>query len=132
MFLDKQANKIIEIRELLPKFEEKIAAAEAAQEAAFKAKEEGAYQGIDKTWMGYQHPEVIKHWTPQYIVGKVQEELEKVCVQKLEHLSVFLQELSCEWMYSNPDGEFNLSMPHVGKSPKIWGNPIMYESVKMA
>ena len=83
--------------------------------------------------MGYQHPDVIKHWTPQYIVGKIQEELEpKVCVQKLEHLTVYLQELSCEWIYSNPDGEFNLSMTHIGKSPKLWAQPIMYNSIKMA
>lgn len=35
-------------------------------------------------------------------------------------------------MYSNPNGEFNLSMPHVGRATKIWGPPDMYNNVKMA
>ena len=82
--------------------------------------------------MAYSHPEVIKHWRPQYILGRVQEDLEILHEVKLEKINVYLQELNVEWMYSNPTGEFNLSVPHIGKASKLMAQTDRYESVKMA
>ena len=82
--------------------------------------------------MAYSHPEVIKHWRPQYILGRVQDELEILHQVNLEKINVYIQELSCEWMFSNPTGDFNLSVPHIGKASKSFSGPDKYESVKLA
>ena len=115
----------------MQKFQDKCADRAAQEEAGFKARE-GNFLGIDETWMAYSHPDVIKHWTPQYIVGRVQEPLQKIVEQRTENVNVFLQELKCEWMYGNPTGAFNLSLPDVGKSATRSWTPDYYHKIKMA
>ena len=114
----------------MQKFQDKCAASAAEEEVGFKARE-GNFLGIDETWMAYSHQDVIKHWTPQYIVGRVQEPLQKIVEQKTENVNVFLQELKCEWMYGNPTGTFNLSLPDVGKSAQRSWTPDYYHKIKM-
>ena len=115
----------------MEKFQDKCAVRAAEEEVGFKARE-GTFLGIDETWMGYSHPDVIKHWTPQYIVGRVQERLEKIVEQRTGNVNVFLQELKCEWMYGNPTGAFNLSLPDVGKSAQRSWTPDYYHKIKMS
>jgi hypothetical protein len=33
-------------------------------------KAEGRFTDIDKEWLGYQHPDVFKHFPPQLVIGK--------------------------------------------------------------
>lgn len=41
-----------------------------------------------------------------------------------ELATVILEEVSCEFMYSNPNGLFNLSVPE-----KCWRNPTNYQQM---
>jgi hypothetical protein len=61
--------------------------------------------------MGYEHPEVIPHFPPQIIVGKQIGEDKVLMTEENESVIVRLVEIECEWMYSNPTGLFNLSVP---------------------
>ena len=71
------------------------------------------YTGIDTTFMAYKNPEVIKHFPPQYIIGKQVGEPKEIATGAHELVSVKLYEIECEWMFSNPTGNFNLSVPEV-------------------
>lgn len=76
--------------------------------------------------------EVIPSYPPAYIVGPTAaEEPVKVILEKdTEHATVTLVEVSVEYMYSNPQGVFNLSAPE-----KMWRTPqysnISYNSWKL-
>ena len=69
------------------------------------------YKGMDATFMAYRNPEVIAHFPPQYIVGKQVDEMTEIAVQEHELVTVKLMEVKNEWMYSNPTGLYNLSVP---------------------
>lgn len=61
--------------------------------------------------MAFTNDEVLTHYPPQYIVGKQINEEREILVQEDEHVKVILQEIDCEYIYSNPTGMFNLSQP---------------------
>jgi hypothetical protein len=54
---------------------------------------------------------VIAHWPPQVLVGKTTND-EKTLLASYDdqYVRVELFEVSCEFMYGNPTGVFNLSM----------------------
>ena len=62
--------------------------------------------------MAYKNPEVIKHWPPKYIVGRAVGEPVEIAKEEHALVHVKLEEITCEWMYSNPTGNFNLSATH--------------------
>ena len=70
-----------------------------------------AFEGMDATFMAYKNDEVIKHFPPQYIVGKQVDEMTEVATKEHELVTVKLLEVKNEWMYSNPTGLYNLSVP---------------------
>lgn len=61
--------------------------------------------------MGYDHSDVISHYPPQIIVGKQVGQERVLLTEENESVIVRLVEVDCEWMYSNPTGVFNLSVP---------------------
>jgi len=61
--------------------------------------------------MGFEHEDVINHFPPQLIIGKQVGEEKVILVEENENVIVRLVEVDCEWMYSNPTGLFNLSIP---------------------
>lgn len=61
--------------------------------------------------MAYNHPEVITHFPPQLIIGKQVGEERVLHTEENESVIVRLVECDCEWIYSNPTGIFNLSLP---------------------
>lgn len=61
--------------------------------------------------MGYEHPDVSNHYPPQVIIGKQAGEERVILVEENESVIVRLIEVDCEWMFSNPTGIFNLSIP---------------------
>ena len=44
--------------------------------------------------------------------------------EETELATITIEEISCEYMYSNPEGRFNLSMPE-----KMWRNPVNYQQM---
>jgi hypothetical protein len=61
--------------------------------------------------MAGKHPDVAAHWPPRIIVGKMVGDPKELMKVEDENIEVRLLELECEYMYSNPTGKFNLSMP---------------------
>ena len=55
---------------------------------------------------------MITSYPPSYIIGPVVEEEAKVILEEdSEMATVTLEEINAEYMYSNPQGIFNLSVP---------------------
>lgn len=63
--------------------------------------------------MALDHEEVIKHFPPQFVIGKSesQTEIEEMAFDNGK-IQIKVYEVSCEYSYSNPTGRFNLSLPH--------------------
>ena len=80
--------------------------------------------------MGYQNSEVIPHWPPQIIVGKQTQQPHLVHVIQTEMVSIKLQEIECEWQYSNPTGLFNLSCIHKPLRERLNDKPLSYKQMK--
>lgn len=78
---------------------------------AFESKPENAFAGLRDTWMGFDHPDVLTHFPPQIIVGKQVGDERVILVEENESVIIRLIEVDCEWMFSNPTGIFNLSIP---------------------
>ena len=85
---------------------------------------------VRKSWM-IEHDEVIKHYPPQYIVGKQVGEDGNV-LETFENESVLVQlvEVTCEYIFSNPNGNFNLSLPDKLMRTKNYTN-ISYVQYKL-
>ena len=81
--------------------------------------------------MAYEHEEVIEHYPPQLIIGKQIGEERVILTEENENVIVRLVEVDCEWMFSNPTGIFNLSVPE--KSVRQPNHCILsYENFKAA
>ena len=101
---------LAKIDELLEQFEVKCKQFAEEQKAAMEANQDG-FEGMADTFMAYKNEEVIKHFPPQYIIGKQVDEMTEVAVKEHELVTVKLMEVKNEWMYSNPTGLYNLSIP---------------------
>jgi len=62
-------------------------------------------------WMQGTNDEVMDDPVPQIIIGKQVSEPTVIDTYEDDQVEVTLQELECEWNYSNPTGFFNLSCP---------------------
>lgn len=60
--------------------------------------------------MAYSHEDVIAHFPPQLIVGNSSGEEKVILEQENEQVKIQLIEMTCDYMYSNPTGMFNLSL----------------------
>mmetsp|Transcript_389 Transcript_389/g.526 ORF Transcript_389/g.526 Transcript_389/m.526 type:complete len:219 (-) Transcript_389:276-932(-) len=69
---------------------------------------------------------VIASYPPTYLVGPIASEVEpKVLLTKdTELATITIEEVTCEYMYSNPQGLFNLSLPD-----KMWRDPKTYRQL---
>lgn len=74
---------------------------------------------------------MITSYPPAYIVGALLQDSRVVLEKDTEMATVTLEEVSSEYMYSNPQGMFNLSVPD-----KMWRTPqytqISYPTYKSA
>ncbi len=87
--------------------EEKEGLQRAEQDPTFE-------EDVRKDWLAYRHPEVYEHFPPQIIIGKQTADDKEFLVYDEDPLvRVSLQEVTCEYNYSNPTGYFNLSIPHI-------------------
>ena len=81
-----------------------------AQKAAFDSNPEDRYLGAKDNFWSYKNDEVIQHFPPQTIIGKqVDATVVNIAMEEKDDVTVKLQEIKCEWKYSNPTGEFNLA-----------------------
>lgn len=79
----------------------------------------------------HDSPEVIKHWPPQYLVGKqVNDDKKVLATYEDDFCKIELFEIECEWNYSNPTGMFNLSIPEKQMRTKQYTN-ISYRDFKV-
>jgi hypothetical protein len=69
------------------------------------------FEGCDASWMAPTHPEVMDHWPPAYIIGAEVGEEKVLDAYEDDSIQVRLLEVECEYMYSNPTGMYNLSLP---------------------
>lgn len=59
-----------------------------------------------------ENEEVMDHYPPQYIIGQPVEELTTECyVEETELVTVKMYKLTAEYIWSNPTGKYNLSIP---------------------
>jgi len=66
--------------------------------------------------VGESDTEVIDHYPPQYIIGQAIRETsgeEPVALEQTEHAIVSMHKVEVEYMYGNPTGLFNLSLPEM-------------------
>ena len=69
--------------------------------------------------------DVLASYPPSYIVGPTTVDPSKTILEKdTEFATISLVEVACEYMYSNPQGQFNLSVPE-----KMWRNPLNYSQM---
>ena len=86
----------------------------------------------DSEYVGYKNhtlypvvPDVLPSYPPSYIVGPTIFDSGRVIMTKdTEFATITIEEVSCEYMYSNPNGMFNLSTPE-----KMWRNPSNYQQM---
>mmetsp|Transcript_7041 Transcript_7041/g.9808 ORF Transcript_7041/g.9808 Transcript_7041/m.9808 type:complete len:323 (+) Transcript_7041:3325-4293(+) len=84
----------------------------------------------ESKFIGYReqslHPaveDVLPVYPPAYLVGAVSSSAtpQVILTEENELVSVSLEEVSVDYMYSNPEGLYNLSVPHM-----MWRNPATY------
>lgn len=88
--------------------------AKEEQERYEQASTTEEFKQVAEDWLAYHNPEVIKHFPPQYIIGKqTQEDREFLVYEENPLVKVVVYEITCEYNYSNPTLYFNLSLPHI-------------------
>jgi hypothetical protein len=99
------------IEEVWDKFQEKLQKFAKADADRMEEDLKNGYTDIRDQWMAGENPDVAAHWPARIIVGKMVGDPKELMKQEDENIEVRLLELECEYMYSNPTGMFNLSMP---------------------
>ena len=72
-------NVLDQIDTLFVEFEAKCERYATEQKAAMEANKD-SFAGMEGTFMAYKNDEVIKHFPPQYIIGKQVDEVKEVAV----------------------------------------------------
>lgn len=126
--LDYHKNRIESLEIILSmkeKLEAKFAPMQKAQEAELAAIKEGAYANLADHTLVNVVEDVMASYPPVYIVGPSDASTEQTIMEEeTDWATVTLKEVSCEYMYSNPQGLFNLSCPD-----KMWRNPANYNQM---
>ena len=79
---------------------------------------ETSFIGYQSHALGSQVDEVIASYPPAYVVGPtVTDEANILLTKDTELATVTLEEVTAEYMYSNPQGIYNLTLPE-----KLWTN----------
>jgi len=79
---------------------------------------ETSFIGYQKHSLHSRAEEVIASYPPAYVVGPtVSDEANILLTQDTELATVTLEEVTAEYMYSNPQGIYNLTLPE-----KLWTN----------
>lgn len=115
--------KILELKkDLQPKFDQWI----GEQMAALEQSGENAFAGYWDHTLHKTDETVIASYPPVYLVGPIVPGVApKVLLTKDTDLAtVSIEEVTCEYMYSNPQGLFNLTLPD-----KMWRDPKTYRQL---
>ena len=105
-------NLLTSILSMLPTFKEKCAKFDAKWKKEKSEAKADDFEGYKNVNMVGQNDEVLDHWPPQYIVGPPVEELSTECyVEETDLVTVRMFKMTAEYIWSNPTGKFNLSIP---------------------
>lgn len=101
---------------MMPIFREKCAKFETRwkqqREEAEADAASTAFEGYKNVCMVGTNKEVMDHYPPQYLVGSCIEDMTReIFVEETDMCTVRMFALVNEYMYSNPTGQFNLSLP---------------------
>ena len=100
------------ILNLKEKLEAKLAPWKEEEKAKLAAIPEGSFTEYKNHTLTPQDEEVIPSYPPAYIIGAVNDEEPRIILERdTDMATVTLEEVSAEYMYSNPQGIFNLSIP---------------------
>lgn len=103
---------LTQILSLLPTLKDKCQAFETEWRLKREAATETDFEGYKSVSMAGTNDEVIDHYPPQYIIGPpVGNPMTTVDVQESDLVTVRLYKVEVEYMYGNPTGLYNLSMP---------------------
>lgn len=106
---------------VLPEFKRIMVELSQEDEQDMQDKLTNGFEGLKDQWLSGKNPDVLEHFPPRYIVGAIQGEPKVLLEGEDQYVEVKLIEHQCEYMYSNPTGMFNLSMPDVVfKNPRDW------------
>lgn len=104
---------LTEIISILPLFKEKCAKYELKWRSERAAANPEDFDGWKKVCMAGQNEEVIDHYPPQYIIGQALSDARGDPVAEFENEAVVVRmfKVEVEYMYGNPTGLYNLSLP---------------------
>jgi len=106
------------------KLDAKFAPMLEAQKKKLEALDDNSFQGYREMTLYPQVEEVIPSFPPAYIIGQISSDQPRVLASEdTDSAYVTVEEVSCEYMYSNPDGMFNLSVPE-----KMFRNQTNYQN----
>lgn len=115
--------KIVELKaDLEPKFNRWI----AEQQAELDSAGENAFAGFWDHSLHKDDSSVLVSYPPAYLVGPICPEVAPNVLLTKDHelAKVAIEEVTCEYMYSNPQGLFNMSLPD-----KMWRDPKSYRQL---
>lgn len=110
-FYEKRLEIIDALFAKFKEFNEKCKVLEKEQRAVMEA-EKGGYLGVDESFKAYTYHECIPHWPPRILIGKQRAEPKEIYAEEHELVTVRFLEVENDWMYSNPTGRFNISLPN--------------------
>ena len=103
---------LTQILTLLPEFRKKCSKFEARWKQAREAAASEDFAGYQSVSMVGSNPEVLDHFPPQYIIGQpINEAGVPVVTVENELVTVRMSRVEVEYMYGNPTGLYNLSLP---------------------
>lgn len=79
------------------------------------------FKGLQEHKLISVDDEIIQHYPPKYIVGPNTGEERILLEKESDHMIVRLIENECNYLYSNPTGVFNVSLPN-----KLYKHPNNY------
>ena len=94
----------------LPTLNEKCANLRAKWIQARETASPEDFDGYKSVNMVGTHEEVMDHYPPQVIIGQPIEEIE-CYVEEQDMVTVRMFKVTSEYMYGNPTGKYNLSLP---------------------
>jgi hypothetical protein len=113
-FQSERRDALNKVGEVMDKFREKMCSLAEESLAPLEEEIKTGFANCGISWMAPDHPEVLAHWPPAYILGQEVGEEKVIDSYEDDSIQVRLLEVESEYMYSNPTGMYNLSLPEIG------------------
>ena len=97
------------VLELEDAFNERLKSMDEKVSEQMAKRGESAFAGYKEHCLASDVPAVLVSSPPTYLVGNCGDEEKEILTAETEMATVRLVEVVCDYVYSNPDGQFNLS-----------------------